>query len=315
MRNYSLLLLFVFFSLTSAAQYNSYQTFQTHEIGLINPAWYSSDKAVAVHAIGSKVAGMQGYPSAYAFGIALPLSMKSSGGLNLNHYSLGAQRELSASSFFAHSFKMSNRNQFLSAYLSAGFDRYTLVMPMPLDPNDVLVSGGDLHTTEATIGLGAMFYAPEKYFVGFSVPYLSLQALGLRAKQVKNVYSANYFLMAGYLGKINDVFKIKPVATVVLFKEDSHALFRNYDFSESSKLHSNVNLSTVLYIYDTYGIGVNYDTDKRIGAYAAYQPGNKLKISIAWNSYVGEELRMIQDTDFKLGVSYRFGSELLKKLL
>lgn len=328
MKHYYLTFLLLFSSLIGFSQYDSHQSFQTHEMGMINPAWYSRDNSISIHASGMLVlSSFTGTPTAYAIGGAIPIKgINSSVGLNMNHYKLGPQSKKSVSSFFAHSYMLSSKNHILSAYLSVGFDRYVLDGPM-LNPGDV-ASLGKIHHTETVLGFGAMFFSPEKYFIGFSMPNFSLNELGLKSKKTKPAYGSNYYLMGGYLGKINESLKIKPIATVVLYEQNINRVFNSNNNLPESKLHSNIDISTVLYIHDTYGMGITYNiepnskasthfrnTKQRIGAYSSYHANDNLKLSLAWSSYVGSKEPTWAKNDLKLGVSYHFGKEISRKFL
>jgi type IX secretion system PorP/SprF family membrane protein len=272
----------------------------TQNPGPINPTWYLSDSSGSVHGlVRTQWLGMDGAPTTYGINGHVPLKgMGSAVGINLSFDRFGLEKLMDVSAFFAKSVQLSQSGQYLSASLSLGVRRYE-AQYSGLDPLDP-VFRDDVQETVGTIGLGVMFYEPERFFVGFSMPRLSMQELGIASNRRDYHFNATYYLMAGYLAQLNEVFKLKPAVLASRTKGISNAY----------------NVSATLYMQDAIGLGLGYGTSKELGAHAIIYASNQL--SFGYNYQFSTEAFggfNIGNNTHEIGVTYRLGEGVRKKLL
>lgn len=286
------------FTHSFAQQHFSYRPYMDI-LGPINPTWYLSDRSNSINTVvRNQWVGIEGAPTTLVLNGHIPFnSINSATGINLSYNSLGPMKLWNISTFFAKAVRLSDRGEYLSASLSLGVSRFEALYSS-LDPHDPSFKQDDLGTT-GTLGVGVMFYKPEKYFVGISMPQLSMQKLGKASKQ-EYKFSTPYFAMIGYLAKIDDIFKIKPVILSAFIK----GLPINYDFSTS------------LYLQDVLGLGLSYGTSRELGARLSLYPNERLRIGYSYQFGTGSD-RMSSKVNntHEIGWGYRFGKEVTKKLL
>lgn len=270
-----------------------------NNLGPINPTWYLSDPSASINgAVQQQWMGFEDAPRTFVLNGHVPLqSIGAATGLNLSYDTYGPEKLMEVSTFFAKAIRLSDQ-EFLSASLSVGVNRYE-ARYSGLDGSDPAFRDDILETT-GTIGLGVMFYIPEKFFAGFSVPKLSLRELGIGSNRNEYDFNTTYYLMAGYLGKLNEVFKIKPVIMA----------------THSKKLSTAVDVSATVYTMDIVGLGLNYGTSRELGAHASIYVNDRLRIGYSYQfgtaSYGGAN---IGNNTHEIGLGYRFGKVLAKKLL
>lgn len=295
-----LLVLGLFVSASAHGQKPLNYSLYTQNPGSINPTWYLSDSSSSVHGLVRRQwLGMDGAPSTYGINGHVPLrGMGAAVGMNLSFDSFGLEKLMDVSAFFAKSVQLSQSGQYLSASLNLGIRRYEALYSGldPLDP----VFRDDIQETVSTIGLGVMFYEPERFFVGFSMPRLSMQELGIASNRRDYHFNATYYLMAGYLAQLNEVFKLKPA----VLASSTKGLSNTYD------------VSATLYMQDAIGLGLSYGTNKELGAHAAIYASNQL--SFGYNYQFSTEAFggfNIGNNTHEIGVTYRLGEGVRKKLL
>lgn len=294
----SLLCLSLFFRTSFAQQHFNYRQYMDN-MGPINPTWYLSDRTSSINTIVRKQwVGIDGAPTTLILNGHVPInSINAATGLNLSYDTFGPEKLLNVSVFFAKTVRLSERGEHLSASLSLGLSRYEGLYSS-LDFQDPSFRD-DIMKTTGTLGLGVMFYKPEEYFVGISMPQLGLNKLGT-ASNPGYMFSTPYYGMMGYLAKIDDVFKIKPVVMATLVK----GLPTNYDFS------------TTLYIQDALGLGVSYGRSRELGARLSIFPSKHLRVGYSYQ--VGTEsygMSNKANNTHEIGLGYRFGKGVIKKLL
>lgn len=272
----------------------------TQNPGPINPTWYLSDSSASVHGlVRTQWLGMDGAPSTYSVNGNVPLKgMGSAVGMNLSYDSFGLDKLMDVSAFFAKSVQLSQSGKYLSASLSLGVRRYE-AQYSGLDPMDP-VFRDDVQETVGTVGLGVMFYEPERFFVGFSLPRLSMQELGIASARKDYHFNSTYYLMAGYLAKLNEVFKLKPAVLA----------------STTKGLPNTYDVSATLYMQEAIGVGLSYGTSKQLGAHASIYASNRL--SFGYNYQFSTEAFggfNIGSNTHEIGVAYRFGEGVRRKLL
>lgn len=288
------------FSSTVQAQQNFTYNNYMDNMGPINPTWYLSDTSASIHSVVRKQwVGIDGAPTIYVLNGHIPfISLQAATGLNLSYDTFGPEKLLNMSAFFAKSVRLSERGDYLSASLSLGVSRYDALYSS-LDAQDPSFRQ-DVSGTTGTIGLGIMFYKPEQYFVGVSMPHLSMQELGKASTPQDYQFSTPYYAMMGYLARIDEVFKVKPVVMGTLVK----GLPTNYDFSAT------------LYIQDALGLGLSYGTNRELGTRVSFYPSEHFRFGYSYQ-FGTESYGMSNkgNNTHEIGLGYRFGNGVKRKLL
>lgn len=284
---------------SSAQQHFNYNQYM-HNLGPINSALYPSDPSNSFNAIVRKQwVGIDGAPSTLILNGHTPLKrFQAATGLNLSYDSFGVEKVFDVNAFFARSVRLSKDEEYLSASLSFGFNRYEAVYST-LDRQDPAFRD-DIFESSANLGFGVMYYIPEKFFAGFSAPRLSLRELGIGSGRSEYSLNTPYYIMAGYLIALNDVFKIKPVILA----------------SETKGLSTMIDFSTTLYIADAVGLGLNYGTKRELGTQVSIFANNRLRFGYSFQ--FGTEsygVSNLGNNTHEIGLGYRFGKDLKKKLL
>ncbi len=283
-----------------AQQHFSYGQYMDN-MGPFNPSWYLSDASDgSVNAVVRKQwVGIDGAPTTMVLNGHLPFhSINAATGLHLSYDSFGPEKLINLVTFFAKSVRLSENETYLSASLSAGISRYEALYSGldGIDPH----FREDILETSGILGLGLMYYRPENFFVGFSAPQLSFQELGIGSKRAEQHYNTPYYFMAGYLANLGDSFKIKPVVMGTRIKG----------------LPNSVDVSATLYIQDALGLGLSYGTNKEMGTQLSFYASGNLRLGYSYQFGTESYGRSNKGNNtHEIGLGYRFGKELGKKLL
>ncbi|HYH56421.1 MAG TPA: type IX secretion system membrane protein PorP/SprF, partial [Anseongella sp.] len=231
----------------------------------INATYSLTDEAGAVHAVVRKQwVGIEGAPSTLIANGYLPLaSFGAAAGLNIMHDEFGPEKMTEVRGFLAKSVRLSE-TEYLAASMSFGLRRYE-ARYSSLDPGDPLFQD-DVLETVGSLGLGLMFFIPEKFYMGISVPRISFRELGKASVEDSRYFKNHYYLMAGYLGAIGKNIKIKP------------AILASY----ASNIPLHADISTTIYLKETLGLGVNYRTNNEIGTILSVLLNNRLRFGYSY---------------------------------
>ncbi|QEC51898.1 type IX secretion system PorP/SprF family membrane protein [Anseongella ginsenosidimutans] len=266
----------------------------------INSTYSLLDKAGAVHALVRKQwVGIDGAPATLIANGYLPLvSFGGAAGLNIMHDEFGPEKMIEASAFLAKSVRLS-KTEYLAASMSFGVRRYE-ARYSNLDPADPLFQD-DILETVGTFGLGLMYFIPEKFYMGVSVPRISFRELGRASVENSRYFKNHYYLMAGYLAALGENIKIKP------------AVLASY----ASNIPLHADFSMTLYLKETLGLGVNYRTNNEVGTILSVLLNNRLRFGYSYQfGLESYRLGHANDGTHEITLGYRIGSEITgKKLL
>src|SRR3546814_9274638 len=76
-----------------------------------------------------------------------------------------------------------------------------------LDPADPLFQD-DIMETVGTISLGLMYFIPERFYMGLSVPRISFRVLGRASEEGSRYWKNHYYFAMGYLAPLGENLKI-----------------------------------------------------------------------------------------------------------
>lgn len=257
----------------------------------INANYALLDKAGAVHALVRKQwVGIDGAPSTLIANGHLPVpAIGAATGLNIMHDEFGPEKMTEISGFLAKAVRISE-TEYLSASMGVGLRRYE-ARYSNLDPADPLFRD-DVLETVGTISLGLMYYIPEKFYMGLSVPRISFRELGRASEEASRYWRNQYYIAAGYLATLGQYLKLKPAILV------AHA--------PNVPLHADI--SSTLYLKDRIGLGLNYRTSGEMGGILSVIINNRLRCGYSYQFGL-ESYRLGQANDgtHEFTMGYRFG--------
>ncbi len=261
----------------------------------LNPAGSRIDSAGSLTVLGRRQwVGVEGAPQAFWFTGHLPVKgLGASAGLNVRHESLAVEQSSEFSAFFAKSVRLSQET-YLSLSLSAGMSYYRGNFSS-VDGLDPAFGRDDIRETDALAGFGVMLYGQEKYYVGVSLPRLSLSDLGSGGTNRQYRFYNQYHLMAGYLIALGEDFHLKPAGLVT------------YSSNEKTRAE----LSAMVYARRAFGLGMNVRTYGHIAG-MAHISVKRLGINYSYQFHPGNQplTRQLNNATHEVGLTYRFGSHL-----
>ena len=290
--------LFLTGSALYAQQATSFTQYHDNQVPF-NTAYSLLDKAGAVNLNSRKQwTGIEGAPYTFQVNGSLPIeSINGATGLSLTYDKFNIEKLTEVSAFFAKAVQLSEHD-FFAASFNAGFRNY-IASYSEVDPNDVSFRD-DIRETVGTIGLGLMLYSPEKYYIGASLPRLSIRSLGTASAEEDRNYSNTFYFSGAYLFTLNEDVKLKP-ATMVAYS-------RSFD--------TQADISATVYLKDKFGFGVNYKTTDEIAGILSITLNNNVKIGYSYQTSFGNDnIGRISNGSHEISIGFRFGKTLLPKLL
>ncbi|PLW88972.1 MAG: hypothetical protein C0154_13890 [Mucilaginibacter sp.] len=263
----------------------------------VNPAYSLVDKAGSINLMGKKqFVGIDGAPTSLMFSGSLPIeSIGSSAGIFVLNDQVAIEKQLEVNAFFAKSIQLS-ANDYLAVSLNAGIRNYNANYSS-LDAYDPQFRD-DVRETSPNLGFGIMFYS-SKYYLGFSLPELTIRSLGTASVQQANYLKNHYYFTGAYLATLSDDVKFKP-STLVSYVKGSDIL---------------ADITGTFYLKEQIGLGANYRTNKR-GSGIVSIIGDNYKIGYAYQfGTSSNNLGGFNAVVHEVSLGYRFGKTSERKLL
>jgi len=186
-------------------------------------------------------AGINGAPTTLFFNGNIPLEkINGSAGLIFENDKFGPENLTEINAFYAQSVQLGEGN-FLAVSLNLGFKNYVANYSQ-LDPNDPALT--DVRENKPNLGFGVLYYT-KAFYIGVSVPELTIRNLGQASLLDNNYFRNNYFFTAGITATLSEGFKFKPAALV--------------SYTRGVPLITDV--SGTLVFGDFLGLGLNYRTN------------------------------------------------------
>jgi type IX secretion system PorP/SprF family membrane protein len=261
-----LLLLLLTFAAKAQQPFNYTQ--YTENLTPLNSAFSMLQSGGSVNTLVRKQwVGVPGAPTSYLFNADLPIDgINAKAGLIASNDALAIETTTEVNAFFAKSIRLTQSTN-LAVSLNAGFRSYAAKYS-EVDASDQ-VFANDIRETKPNVGFSTMLYT-DQYFIGLSVPELNVRDLGTASAQNDDANFRNhYYFTAGFATKLNDDYKFKYAGVL----------------SYSRGIPVAGDISGILYIRQTLGIGVNYRTDNEVAG-----------------------MLSVNFDNFRLGYSYQFGT-------
>lgn len=291
--------IFCFLPFTLTAQQPFTYTQYMDNLTPYNTAYSLLNASASINALGRRQwVGIEGAPSTFLFSGSMPVErIDATAGLIVVQDKFAAENLTEVSAFIAKAVRLTE-NDYLSASFNAGFRNYTAGYS-DLDPMDPKFSD-DIRETIGTVGLSIMLYNTDKYYIGASLPRLSIRSLG-RASEEDNRYLRNsYYFSGGYLQSLGKNVKVKP-ALLISYIRDLPVLG---DFSAT------------FFLKDQVGLGINYRTTNEVAGILSYLFENNVRAGYSYQVGMGtEQIGNAGNGTHEFTLGYRFGKGLKAKLL
>ncbi len=180
----------------------------------INPAYTGTTNALNVLALTRlQWVGVDGAPKTYTFAVHTPLNEKKAGvGLSIVSDEIGPVKNFYLSGTYAYRIRITEGTT-LSLGLKGGFYNYSVGLSrLELTQNNDPSFQQNLQKKfHPNMGFGAYYYS-DKWYAGFAIPKLFQNDLTTQAPSASAIseMKRHYFLIAGYVFKINPDLALKP---------------------------------------------------------------------------------------------------------
>lgn len=264
-----------------------------------NTAYSVISEAGSINALGRKQwVGIEGAPTSFVFSGSIPLkAISGTVGLVAMQDKFGIENLTEVSAFYAKSVQLSS-NTYLAASINAGFRKYNAVYSQ-LDAYDPKFNN-DIRENAGTIGTSILYYDPERFYIGASLPRLSIRSLGKASVEDTRNNKNTWYFSAAYLFELDDNFKLKP-ASLVSYTQTLPALF---------------DISATLYIQNRIGIGAGYRSSKEAAAVLSYFFDNNINIGYSYQASFGAlKVGATNSGTHEITVGFRFGDIVKPGLL
>ena len=254
-----------------------------------NPTYSLLDKAGSIDLLARKQwVGIAGAPATFLFNGSVPLpGISSATGLTVLNDELGIEQQTEINAYFAKSIRLTENN-YLAVSINAGIRNY-VANYSSLDPSDPSFRD-DVRQTKPNIGFGVMYYS-DWYYLGVSVPELTITSLGTASIQNLDNYKNHYYFAGALITNISDDISFKP-ATL---------------FSYSKGVPLIADFSGTFYLKNQLGFGLNYRTNNEMAGiftvnWEALRIGYSYQFGTASNNLGG-----FNNSTHEVSISYRFG--------
>lgn len=285
-----LVLILMAVSMASMAQQNSFSYTQyADNLTALNPAYSLLDKAASISLLARKQwVGINGAPTTFLLNGNIPIeNIGAAAGLTIMNDQFAVEHQTEVNAYFAKSIQLED-NAFLSVSINAGIRNYVADYST-LDASDPSFRD-DVRQTKPNLGFGVMYYT-DSYYVGLSVPELTITSLGTASVQDNNNFKNHFYFAAAWISTIADGLKFKP-ATLVSYTKGVPVI---------------ADISGTLYVKDQFGIGANYRTNKEV---AGILTVNLDSVRLGYSYQFGTSstnLGGFNNATHEVTLSYRFG--------
>jgi len=282
------LFLFLIINKVSAQESASYTQYMDN-LTPLNSAYSLLDKAGSINTlVREQYVGIQGAPNTFIFNGNIPIeSLNGAAGLIINNNNFAVEHQTEVNGYFAKAIQLAE-NQYLSVSLDGGVRSYVADYS-GLAPDDPAFRS-DVREFKTSIGFGVLYYTNE-YYLGFSLPQLTLRTLGDGSVLDNNYFRNSYYFSGAIIENLGEDIKIKP-ATLVSYTRGVPLI---------------ADISTTFYFKDVLGLGVDYRTNNEMAgiislALGSFHVGYSYQFGTTSNNLGG-----INNATYEVTLSYRFG--------
>jgi type IX secretion system PorP/SprF family membrane protein len=256
----------------------------------INTAGSFLSKEAQINVLGRyQWVDLEGAPTAYRLAASMPLKSDLRIGMNIKHENVSVEKLGEALAFIGKEVRLAEKD-YLALSLGAGVSYYNGNFSQ-LSSTDPLFNN-DLKETEGILSASLMYYRPDKFYAGISLPRLTFSKIGLGSTSLNYDVSTLYHFTAGAVISLGPDFDLKP-ATLLSYA-------KNLDFQ--------ADVSAMFYLKKTVGLGVNVRTEGEMAALASLLIKN-LNIGFGYQfaSSNSPLSRTFNNNTYEFSLTYRFG--------
>lgn len=238
---------------------------------ILNPAYAGSRDALSVVAdYRNQWSGWKGAPVTSSFIMHTPLMRESIGvGINAVNDQIGPTKRTAVYGDFAYRIRLNKANDRLCFGIRAGADiiRNNLSSLQVNDANDPLVVNNLNFSTNAfNTGAGIYWYG-KRHFLGLTAPKVIPNKLSTDPNFAKSTQVIHYYLIGGYVFKLNSLWDLKPGFAV--------------KYTANAPISIDGNLSILF--NEKIWFGVMYRHNAAAGANIVYNVTKQLRIGYAYD--------------------------------
>ena len=267
------ILLFAIAALSNTlhAQQEIQNSFYMFNSSVLNPAYAGSRDALSVvtdHR--NQWTGWKGAPITTNLIAHTPLRRESIGvGINLVQDKLGPTTKTAFFADFAYRLKLNERNDRLCFGLRSGADiiRNQVNNLEMNDKTDPLHNNQISFNTNAFNAGGGIYYYTKRAFVGLTAPKIIPNKLTTDAVFAASKQATHYYLMAGYVWKLNALWDIKPGFCA--------------KYTPNAPVSVDLNLSALF--MEKIWFGIMYRKGAAAGANIMYQINKQMRVGYAYD--------------------------------
>lgn len=265
----------------------------------INPAYAAAKPYISASFLFRKQwAGFDGAPVTETASVQGLLKSKRVGlGAVISNDKLGITNQTDFFGNYAYLLPLSKGN--LSLGLRAGFSVYTSDLSDLIywDTNDPIYELSTATDFLPNAGFGA-FYFQDKFYAGFSVPYLlnydPNKSLSIDGDQLHRLIR-HYYISTGYVFDVSSELKIKP-----------NLLVRYVD---AAPMQFDINVNALL--SDIIWIGASYRSGDAVLGLVEYKINNKIRVGYSYDITL-TEIKSFTSGTHEIMIGLDFGRDVLK---
>ncbi|MCW3076002.1 MAG: putative rane protein [Bacteroidetes bacterium] len=268
---------------------------------ILNPAYAGSRDALSVVAdYRNQWSGWKGAPTTSSFIMHTPLMRESIGvGLNVVNDVVGPTNKTALYGDFAYRIRLNKNNDRLCFGIRAGADliRNNLAALRVNDATDPLVVNNlNFSTNVFNTGFGIYYYG-KRHFIGLTAPKIIANKLSTDPNFAKSTQVLHYYLIAGYVFKLNSLWDLKPGVAV--------------KYTQNAPLSIDGNLSVLF--NEKIWFGVMYRYGAAAGANIVYNITKQMRIGYAYDYSLTNMGRYSPSThEIMLGFDFLSNTKALK---
>lgn len=295
------LIVMSFLSITMSAQQEVQNSFYMFNSSVLNPAYAGSRDALSVVLDArSQWTGWKGAPKTNSFIMHTPLMNESIGvGLNVVNDVIGPTNKTALFGDFAYRIRLNKNNDRLCFGIRAGADliRNNLGSLAVNDATDPLVvNNTNFNTNTFNTGAGVYYYG-QRFFVGLTAPKIIPNKLSKDAAFAASKQVLHYYLIAGYVFKLNSLWDLKPGCAI--------------KYTQNAPISIDANLSVLF--NEKIWFGVMYRHGSAAGANVAYNFTKQLRVGYAYDYSINNMGRYSPSThEIIIGFDFLSNQKALK---
>jgi len=276
-----------------AQQSFSYSQYMNNLVPL-NSAYSLLDNNGSVNAVVRKQwSGITGAPTTFIFNGNMPVeSLGASAGLIVMDDKLAVEHLTEINGYFAKSVQLFENN-FLGVSINAGIRTY-MADYSNLDPNDPVFKN-NVTETKPTIGFAVMLYS-NKYYLGLSVPELTLRSTGTGSVINNNYFRNQYNFSAAYLLDVAEDINFKPAGLlsytrgVPVIADISGTFYLKKMAGFGLDYRSNAEMAGIMSVnFDTFKFGYSYQFGTTSGNIAGISfPTHEITVTYRFGKHLNE---------------------------